>query len=90
VKAGELLDPLLDAQALLYRLFHEEGVRVFPAHELSVGCRCSRKRIEDLLMSMSANDRADMIVDGKADVHCQFCNKSELFTPQQLGLAVKQ
>ena len=37
-------------------------------------------------MSMSVNDRADMILDGKASVHCQFCNKSEEFSPKELGL----
>jgi molecular chaperone Hsp33 len=88
IKAEELLDPLLDAPALLYRLFHEEGVRVYPAHALSVGCRCSRERITQLLLSMSATDRADMVVDGVASVHCQFCNKAELFTPSELGLNV--
>ena len=90
VKADELLDPLLDAQAMLFRLFHEEGVRVYPPHQLSVGCRCSRQRIYALLMSMDMNDRADMIDGGKASVHCQFCNKSELFTPEDLGLPAKQ
>ncbi len=90
VKQDELLDPLLDAPTMLYRLFHEEGVRVYPAHALTVGCRCSRPRIHALLMSMGITDRADMIMDGKASVHCQFCNKSELFTPEELGLPAKQ
>lgn len=88
VTADELLDPLLDAQSLLYRLFHEEGVWVYAATELSVGCRCSRERIQRLLLGMDAADRADMVVEGKASVHCQFCNKSELFSPAQLGLNV--
>lgn len=83
----ELRDPLLDAPVLLYRLFHEEGVWVYDPHPLSIGCRCSRERIEKLLLSMSATDRAEMIVDGKASVHCQFCNKSEVFTPDELGLS---
>lgn len=88
VKSDELLDPLLDAPALLYRLFHEEGVRVYTPQALGVGCRCSRQRIHDLLMSMPVADRADTIVDGYASVHCQFCNKSERFAPAQLGLSV--
>lgn len=87
VKDDELLDLMLDAPALLYRLFHEGGVRVFDHHPLSVGCRCSRERISGLLLGMAATDRADMIVDGVASVHCQFCNKSEIFTPSDLGLA---
>lgn len=88
VTAAELIDPLLDAQTLLYRLFHEEGVVVYAAKSFAVGCRCSRERIKGLLMSMDAADRADMILDGAADVHCQFCNKSEKFTPAELGLTV--
>lgn len=87
VKAEELLDPLIDAQTLLYRLFHEEGVIVYAAHTISVGCRCTRARIEQLLVSMAAADRIEMIVDGAASVHCQFCNKTEKFTPKELGLA---
>ncbi len=88
VKADELLDPLLDAQTLLYRLFHEAGVIVYDAQPLTVGCRCSRERIEKILLGMPITDRADMIVGGKASVHCQFCNKSEIFTPVELGLSV--
>lgn len=89
VKETELTDPMLDAPALLYRLYHEEGVWVEPSHPLATGCRCSRQRIEDLLLSMPATDRADMVVDGAASVHCQFCNTTEKFTPEELGLSVQ-
>jgi molecular chaperone Hsp33 len=88
VRGEELVDPLIDAPTLLYRLFHEEGVRVFPPLPLDVGCRCSRERMLGILMSMSPADRLDMLVDGVASVHCQFCNKAELFTPSDLGLSV--
>ena len=90
IQDHEMLDPLLDAPNMLYRLFHEAGVRVYPAHALSVGCRCSRERIYNLLMSMSLADRADMVVQGKIDVHCQFCNMSQMFFPQDVGLASRQ
>lgn len=83
----ELLDPLLDAPSLLYRLFHEQGVWVYDPHYFSVGCRCSRERILGILTGMPLEDRADMVVDGKIDVHCQFCNKSEIFTPEEIGLS---
>lgn len=89
VKQTELTDPMLDAPTLLYRLYHEEGVWVEDAQPLSTGCRCSRQRIEDLLRSMPLTDRADMVVDGVASVHCQFCNTTEKFTPEQLGLSVQ-
>jgi len=83
----ELIDPLLDAPELLYRLFHEEGVWVYDPQTLAVGCRCSRERIIGILTGMKLEDRADMVVDGKIGVHCQFCNKSEEFTPEEIGLS---
>ena len=85
----ELFDPLLDAPALLYRLFHEEGVWVYDPQILSVGCRCSRERILSILMGMSITERADMVMDGAVTVHCQFCNKEELFLPNELGLSTE-
>lgn len=88
IKPQELTDPLLDAPDLLYRLFHEDGVWVHEPQPLNAGCRCSRTKIENLLLSMPITDRADMIVDGVASVHCQFCNTTEVFTPEQLGLSV--
>ena len=86
----ELLDPLLDGPSLLYRLFHEEGVRVYDAHPMRAECRCSRQRIEELLLSMPLTDRADMLVDGVASVHCQFCNTTQRFTRAELGLGEVQ
>jgi redox-regulated HSP33 family molecular chaperone len=54
--------------------------------ELSVGCRCSRAKIQQILLGMDLADRAEMIVDGEASVHCQFCNKVEAFSLQDLAL----
>ena len=88
VKNAELLDPLLDTPELLYRLFHEQGVWVYDPQTFSVGCRCSRERILNILMSMDLNDRAEMVVDGQVSVHCQFCNKAEIFLPDQIGLSI--
>ena len=87
VSDAELLDPLLDAPALLYRLFHEQGVWVHDPQSLATGCRCSRERILGILTGMPLEDRAEMVVDGQIDVHCQFCNKTEVFTPADIGLS---
>lgn len=87
---AEMLDIELPLTDLLFRLFHETGVRVTPTVELSARCRCSRERIHGVLMSMSAEERADMVVDGVVSVHCQFCNGTELFTPSDLELSFNQ
>ena len=65
----ELIDPLLPAGELLFRLFHEDGVRVFEPQPLKAACRCSQERILGLLASFSAEERADMVeADGRIRV----------------------
>jgi len=86
----ELRDIGLPLPDLLFRLFHEVGVRVTEPVALVDNCRCSRARIQDLLLSMPAEDRAHMVVDGVVSVHCQFCNGTELFTPKDLELSFNQ
>lgn len=70
----ELLNPELPAHDLLYRLFHEEGVRVFAPRPLKAECRCSRERIEKVLAAMSPEDIREMTVDGVVEATCEFCN----------------
>ena len=70
----ELLDPEISDEDLLYRLFHEERVRVFKPRPLTEGCRCSRERIENILRSLPRDEVMDMKVDGEVVMTCQFCN----------------
>ena len=77
----ELLDPMLSSERLLYRIYHEDGVKAFPAHELEHRCRCSRERIETMLRQFSDEERNDMIEDGAIRVTCEFCNERYDFAP---------
>ncbi len=70
----ELLDPALAADDLLYRLFHQERVRVYRTRPLSLGCRCSRERIETILRSLPRPEVEEMKVGGEVIMTCQFCN----------------
>lgn len=81
VEDHELLDPLLPADRLLYRLFHEEQVRAFRAIPLKSYCSCSQARVEELLRRFSAEDLAAMVVDGEVWVTCEFCNSRYRFDP---------
>ncbi len=79
VEDHELLDPLLPADRLLYRLFHEERVRAYQAVALETYCSCSRDRVEELLQRFSSEDLKDMVVDGEVWVTCEFCNRRYRF-----------
>jgi molecular chaperone Hsp33 len=82
----ELIDPTLSSERLLYRLFHERGVRVFEAGALRDACRCSSERIDAMLNSFSAAERADMIGDdGMIGVTCEFCSTKRVFDPADYG-----
>jgi molecular chaperone Hsp33 len=77
----ELLDPEASAEQLLYRLFHEHGVRVFRSKALRAKCSCSREGVERMLRSFSQDDRDDMVENGKISVTCEFCNATYVFAP---------
>jgi len=72
----ELLDPLVAPEQLLFRLYHEDGVRVYDARTLARGCRCSLERSQDILRSFPHEELREMAEDGKLTVKCEFCNES--------------
>ncbi|MBI5131466.1 MAG: Hsp33 family molecular chaperone [Rhodopseudomonas palustris] len=82
----ELIDPDLSGERLLYRLFHERGVRVFSSLPLRAQCSCSRTAVSGMLSRFSAQDRADMVKDGKVVVTCEFCSSVYEFTPEEAGV----
>jgi molecular chaperone Hsp33 len=86
VEDVELIDPDLSGERLLYRLFHERGVRVFPPLPLRAQCSCSRDAVTSMLTSFAASDRAGMVKDGKVIVTCEFCSSVYEFTPQEAGV----
>ncbi|PWV99936.1 molecular chaperone Hsp33 [Hoeflea marina] len=84
VKADELSDPEVGAERLLYRLFHEHGVRVYPAHDVADNCSCSREKLADVLSGFSAEEITDSVQDGHISVVCEFCSTTYLFEPDEL------
>ena len=78
----ELLDESLDHDALIYRLYHEDGVRAFNAHDIFHQCRCSRDKVANTLKSFPRTDVTGD--DGTASVVCEFCKADYTFTPGDL------
>jgi molecular chaperone Hsp33 len=85
VEDVELIDPAISSERLVYRLFHEPGVRVFQAAGVRAECSCSRETVEAMLKSFSQDDRDHMVEDGKISVTCEFCSVTYLFTPGDVG-----
>ncbi len=83
VGEDELIDPTLTSETLLWRLFHEDGVRLFPAKALTGFCRCSREKIVGMLQSFPPEERAEMVeADGQIHVTCEYCSRVYALAPE--------
>jgi len=79
-KPDELTDPGLPQNDLLFRLFHEDGVRVFEAAALQDRCTCSADKVRGVLATFTPDEITDMATpDGLITVTCQFCSSSYSF-----------
>jgi molecular chaperone Hsp33 len=79
----ELVDPMVSGETLLYRLFHEDGVRLFSPQAVRAFCRCSPERITSVLRSFPIEERDEMVeADGKIHVTCEYCSRSYVVEPE--------
>lgn len=75
--ADELTDPGLTADRLLFRLFHEQGVRLAAPQDLDERCTCNVERLAAILSRFSAEELSDMREpDGGIKARCKFCGRS--------------
>ena len=87
VEDVELIDPSLSNERLIYRLFHERGVRVFKSMPVAAQCSCSHTGVEAMLRSFSQDDRDDMVENGMISVKCEFCSANYQFNPDEVRAA---
>jgi molecular chaperone Hsp33 len=82
----ELIDPEVPTDRLLYRLFHEDGVRLFTPKTLTAFCRCSQDRILDVLRSFPPEEQAEMVEadTGLIRVTCEYCSSVYVVAPDTL------
>jgi molecular chaperone Hsp33 len=88
VGEDELIDPTVSPERLLFRLFHEDGVRMFEPKALSAMCRCSQDRIVSVLRSFSDDEREGMVEDdGVIRVTCEYCSRIYDVAPETVASA---
>jgi molecular chaperone Hsp33 len=82
IKDEELVSSTLELNQLLFRVFHEDGVRIFDPTPLSPDCRCTYDKICGALSKYSKEDLVDMAEeDGKIRANCEFCKKTYEYKP---------
>jgi molecular chaperone Hsp33 len=76
IKGNELTDPDIPLGDALWRLFHEEEVRVLQAVPLRKGCRCNVDYVRAVIGRFGPEERAEMVdEDGFISVDCEFCSR---------------
>jgi molecular chaperone Hsp33 len=76
----ELLDPDLDSESLLFRLFQELEVSVMPFRPIKDQCRCSPERVDHMIDQLNSEEQQDLADDGIITVTCEFCKKEHIKT----------
>ncbi len=85
VADAELLEPEFSAERLHFRVFHEEGVRIWEPEALSGDCACPPGKFHDLLANFPMETLEECKVDGVISVTCEFCGKTERFDDAALA-----
>jgi molecular chaperone Hsp33 len=74
LREQELTDPRLPVPDLLYRLFHEQGVRLDAGQEIADRCTCNEERLVATLKTMPDDALHELVEpDGTLSIDCQFC-----------------
>ncbi len=77
LRPSELLD--LGAPQILYRLYHEEPLRLFEPLSVRFNCSCSRERTFNALISLPKAEIQELLEElGSIAMDCEFCNQQYL------------
>lgn len=82
----ELVDTTLAPETLLWRLFHEDEVRVHPPEPVIFRCDCNADRITQVLKAYAPDEREGLAdPDGVIRARCEFCGKTHEIGPESLS-----
>jgi molecular chaperone Hsp33 len=80
ITPAELLQ--LPATDTLYRLFHQEPLRLLDARPVEFQCTCSRAKVADMLRLLGEQEVGSVLAEqGSVQIHCQYCHAHYIFDP---------
>jgi len=88
---GEILSPVLASSDVLFRLFHEEGVRIYSPAHIHFKCRCTRERVIDILRTIPRPEIEQICKEeGHVEITCEFCSEKYKFNASELDAVYKE
>lgn len=85
ITSDEMLNASIPTQDLLYRLYHQDGIRVYDERDIEFQCGCSREKATEMLINFGGDDidsmktETDMVV-----VSCEFCRTDYEFSEEEI------
>jgi molecular chaperone Hsp33 len=80
---GELLAE--KAETLIYRLYHQEPLRLFTPARVMFDCSCSRDRTLNALSSLGGDELEEILQEqGSITMDCEFCNQQYIYQRSDL------
>ncbi|MGJ8692028.1 MAG: Hsp33 family molecular chaperone HslO [Thalassotalea sp.] len=84
IKAEEIFS--LPAQELLYRLYHQEEVRIFEPQPVVYQCSCSEAKCLNTISQFSAKELNSILAEqGSVQMTCDYCMTTYAFNEQHLS-----
>lgn len=74
----------LDAKGIIAEVLAGFDVNYLTSTDLAFKCQCSKRRTEDILLTLGHDDLEQLVKDGKAEVCCQFCGEKYQFNEEEL------
>lgn len=77
----------LTAEEMLYRLYHEETVEIYPPQEVKFHCGCSAERSGAALMLISDEELDEILAEhkGSIDMQCECCGTHYFFNKDAIN-----
>lgn len=83
VKKEELLE--LPAPEVLHRLYWQEKLLPVAETDITFDCNCTREKTDGMLLQLGKKECMDILkAEGKIEITCQFCNRKQVYTPEQV------
>jgi len=83
LRRDELLG--LPVGQVLFRLFHDDAVRVLDSRPLQFACSCSTERVTSMLQSLGREEAMAAAAGGQSEITCEFCGQTYLFSKAEIA-----
>ncbi|CZF81910.1 Hsp33 family molecular chaperone HslO [Grimontia marina] len=89
VKDEELFN--LEAEEVLYRLYHQENVKVYKPKIVTFKCSCSRERSASAIAAIERQEVEKMVAEtGNIKLHCDYCGADYEFDSVDISAIFNQ